>query len=150
MGGPSSNPKMHKNTLGILQKCFGLCLIKEWGKVRCCRGSPAAVVPSAQAFWRFLQLEHVLVFSLEHGTVRLCPPTIHASQSYSLVLFSREQLFWEEQNMCQGSAWYWSSPSSCSLLGADGQQGPGWGGVAPAQRVPVQMCEFSLKMSEVV
>lgn len=52
--------------------------------------------------------------------------------------------------MCQGSAWYWSLPSSCSLLGADGQQGPGWGGVAPAQRVPVQMCEFSLKMSEVV
>lgn len=50
--------------------------------------------------------------------------------------------------MCQGSAWYWSSPSSCSLLGADGQQGPGWGGVAPAQRVPVRICEFSLKMSE--
>lgn len=24
----------------------------------------------------------------------------------------------------------------------------GWGGVAPAQRVPVQMCGFSLKMSE--
>lgn len=99
MGGPSSNPKMHKYTLGILQKCFGLCLIKEWGKVRCCRGTPAAVVPSAQAFWRFLQLEHVLAFSSEHGTVGLCPPTIHASQSYSLVLFSREQLFWEEQNI---------------------------------------------------
>lgn len=50
--------------------------------------------------------------------------------------------------MCQGSAWYWSVPSSCCLLGARGQQGPGWGGVAAAQRVPVQMCGFSLKMSE--
>lgn len=123
MGRPSANPKTHKYTLGIVQKCFGLCLIKVWGKIGCCRGTPAAVVPSAQAFWRFLQLEHVLAFSSEHGTVRLCPPTVRASQRYSLVLFSREQLFWEEQSMCQGSAWYWSVPSSCCLLGARGQAG---------------------------